>query len=60
MYVWLNLRTTKFYLIKLATDGYWQPSYLLDERASLQIEIHKETMLGLKNNYQVPRSLELI
>ncbi len=31
---WLNLKTIKFYLIKLATDFYWQPSYLLDERAS--------------------------
>ncbi len=29
--VWLNLKTIKFYLIKLATDIYWQPSYLLGE-----------------------------
>ncbi len=32
---WLNLRKMKFYLIKLATDFYWQPSYLLGERASM-------------------------
>ncbi len=37
MYFWLNLRKMKFYLIKLATDFYWQPSYLLGERASLTI-----------------------
>ncbi len=35
MHVWLNLKTIKFYLIKLATDFYWQPSCLRDERASL-------------------------
>jgi hypothetical protein len=35
MYVLLYLETIKFYLIKLATDSYWQPSYLLVERASL-------------------------
>jgi hypothetical protein len=34
MYVWINLKTIKFYLIKLATDLYWQPIYLLSERSS--------------------------
>ncbi len=28
------LKTIKFYLIKFAADFYWQPRYLLDERAS--------------------------
>jgi hypothetical protein len=36
MYVRLNLKTIKFYLITLATDFYRQPSYLMGERASLQ------------------------
>ena len=31
------LKTVKFYLIKLATDFYWQPSYFLGERASFNI-----------------------
>ncbi len=36
MYVWLNLKTIKFYLIKLATDLYWQPSQgILKREASL-------------------------
>jgi len=35
MRVWLNVKTIKFYLKILATDFYWQPSYLLGERASL-------------------------
>ncbi len=35
MCVWLNLKPIKFYLVKIATDFYWQPSYLLGERASL-------------------------
>jgi hypothetical protein len=34
MYMRLNLKTIKFSLIKLATDFYWQPSYILVERAS--------------------------
>jgi hypothetical protein len=34
MHVWLNLETIKFYLIKLFTDFYWQPSYWLGELAS--------------------------
>ncbi len=33
MYVWLNLKTIKFYIIKLTADFYWQPSYLVGERA---------------------------
>ncbi len=37
MYVWLNLKTIKIYLIKLATYLYWQLSYLLCERALLQV-----------------------
>jgi hypothetical protein len=43
VYVWLNLKTIKFNLMKLATDFYWQPSYLLVERASLrpQVLCHK-------------------
>jgi hypothetical protein len=32
-YVWLYLKTIKIYLIELATDVYWQPSYLLGEKA---------------------------
>ena len=28
-YVWLNIKTFKFYLIKTALDFYWQLSYLL-------------------------------
>ncbi len=35
MYVWINLKTIKSYLIKLATEFYWQPSCLLGERSSL-------------------------
>jgi len=35
MCVYLNLNTIKLYLIKLAEDIDWQPSYLLGERASL-------------------------
>jgi hypothetical protein len=35
MYVWLNLERIKFYLIKLASDFYFQPSFLLSERSSL-------------------------
>ncbi len=35
MYVWLNLKTVKFYLTKLATDIYWQPIYKLEEIAPL-------------------------
>ncbi len=31
MYVWLDLETIKFYLIKLATDFYWQPRCLFGE-----------------------------
>ncbi len=34
MYVWLNLETIKFNLIKLATDVYWQPSFVPGERDS--------------------------
>ncbi len=30
-------KTIKFYLIKLTTDFYWQPSYLLDKISSLDI-----------------------
>ncbi len=36
MHVWLNLKTIKFYLIKWATDLYWQTSYWLAARASLK------------------------
>jgi hypothetical protein len=35
MYIWLTLKAIKFYLIKLATDFYWQTSYLKGERYSL-------------------------
>ncbi len=35
MYVWLNLKTIKFYLLNLATDFYWQPCYLQVELALL-------------------------
>ncbi len=35
IYVSLNLKTINFYLIKLAADFDWQPSYLLGGRASL-------------------------
>jgi hypothetical protein len=31
VYVWLNLTTIKFYLIKLATNVKQQPSYLMGE-----------------------------
>ncbi len=37
MYVWLNLKTIKFCLIKFATDFYWQPRYLLSESASVTL-----------------------
>ncbi len=39
MHVWLNLKAIKFYLIKLAPDFYWQPSYLLGERASFDTNL---------------------
>ncbi len=35
MDVWLTLKTIKFYIIKLGTFLYRQPSYLLGEIASL-------------------------
>jgi hypothetical protein len=31
MHVWLIFDKVAFYLIKLATDMYWQPSFLLSE-----------------------------
>jgi hypothetical protein len=31
IFILLNLKTIKFYLIKLATDFYWQLSYVLGE-----------------------------
>ncbi len=34
-YKLFDLNAIKFYFIKLVTDLYWQPSYLLGERASL-------------------------
>jgi hypothetical protein len=34
IYASLNLKPINFYLIKLSTDFYWQPSYLLGKRAS--------------------------
>ncbi len=34
-HVWLNLKTIKLYLIKLATDFKWQPTILVGERSSL-------------------------
>jgi hypothetical protein len=40
MFVGLNLKTIKFYLIKLiilASHFYWQPSYLLDETSPLKV-----------------------
>ncbi len=36
MYVWVNLKTLKLYLTKLATESYGQPSYLLCERSSFK------------------------
>jgi hypothetical protein len=58
MHVWLNLKTIKCYLIKLATDFEWQPSYLVGERASLdpiegspekvnKIKIQKKKMIEI-------------
>ncbi len=43
MYVWLNLKTIKFYLIKVATDFYRQPIYLLGESIDLKC-IHFKSM----------------
>ncbi len=40
MQVQLNLKIIKFYLIKLATDFYCQPSYLQDKRASLCYDLN--------------------
>jgi hypothetical protein len=39
MYVQLNLKTIKIYLIKLATEFFRQASYLLGERASLAMPL---------------------
>ncbi len=44
-YIRLNLKTIKFYLIKLATEFYWQPCYLLSERASLMDPLHWRHLL---------------
>ncbi len=43
MYVRLNLKTIKFNLMKLATDFYGQPIFLVGERASLrpQVLLHR-------------------
>jgi hypothetical protein len=35
MYILLNSETIKFQLLKLATDFYQQPSYLVDEKSPL-------------------------
>ncbi len=35
MHVWLNFKTIKFYLVDIATDFYWQTSYVPGERDSL-------------------------
>ncbi len=52
MHVWLYLKTIKFYLIKLATDFHWKPSYLLGKRATLpwpnlNCHIHVTYLLSL-------------
>ncbi len=52
MYVWLNLKTIKYYFLKLATDFYWQPSYSLGERASLHPSKVYKTAQG-KENFKV-------
>ena len=51
MYVSINLKTIKFYLIKLATDCYSQPSYLLGERFSLSKHPNNKdfTWMGTSN-----------
>ncbi len=48
--MFLYLKTIKFYLIKLATYFYWQPSYLLGDGASLT----KYTKTQGKYNAQRP------
>ncbi len=48
MYVWLNLVTIKFYLIKLATYFYWKPSYLLGVRSSLLVGLLKRPLWVFK------------
>ncbi len=47
MYVWMNLKTIKFYLIKLATDFYWQSNYLLGEKSQLLHCPSRQDMCGL-------------
>ncbi len=41
MYDWLNLKSIKCYLIKLTTDFYCQPRYLLSERSPFIFEMQK-------------------
>ncbi len=54
-YVWLNLRTIKFYFIKLATDFYWQPNYLLGERASFET---CSSLKGENENWKARRRVQ--
>ncbi len=55
MYVWLNLKTIKFYLIKLPTDFWWQTSYLVGRKSligktgeTIQNDITDKTIQTLK------------
>jgi len=54
MYVWTNLKTVKFYLIKLATDFYWQPNYLFGERSlfvTVKPQYHACSYINIEVNY---------
>ncbi len=51
MSVGLNLETIHFYLIKVATDFYLQPSYLLGERSSLTFRCIVNKHCGFMGRY---------
>jgi hypothetical protein len=59
MCVYLNLNTIKLYLIKLAEDIDWQPSYLVGERASLDRDDSINSNLSLKVDKKVPTASEV-
>ncbi len=51
-YVWFNLKTIKFYLLKLAKQFYWQPSYLQGERSS-RLRAFRLINTHFKNSYSL-------
>ncbi len=50
MCIWINLKTIKFYSIKLATDFEWQPSFLWGETSLMEQCILKNVNNNLNTN----------